>query len=453
MAVELTISSSQGQIAERHDLRLFTPENADKALEKYNEHFIDTGGKYGKTNRELFNEFYAPDVAAFNAKQTRNDRKIGPESTKESRQKTYFDGIEDGTFCYGKGKTKEEAIYEAVLQIGNKDDCGVTDDKFDNKYWMDLKKKDEKAASDYAVKHFNNNARMKDVKAALKKAVRAIQNFDPEHLHVLRAEYHCDEPNGTPHVHIVYTLRATDYQKGMKNRVGSVKALAQMGFEKTVDSEYGITQLHEKFKDIIEEEMIIQNPTLRRKAYSGEHRERSTVSEYKALMEQREINKRYWDEANAKEEQARILQQTAEATLKEIEEKQKELDDAWAEFEEEKAGEMADVYLMKQELEKKMSEVNLLIAELNEIKEITESTAESSEQNVGEYKTRQQWMMSHKRNGKTFEEIYLQEKAAWESKPHLGAGMSKADLQKKQAELIAKAESFEMDDFIGCLQK
>ena len=42
----------------------------------------------------------------------------------------------------------------------------------------------------------------------------------------------------------------------MESRVASVKALEQMGFKKTKESEYGIVQLHEKFKEIIEEEMI-----------------------------------------------------------------------------------------------------------------------------------------------------------------------------------------------------
>ena len=460
MAVELTLSSSQGNTAEVHDRRLFTPRNADKALEKYNEEFVSP---QGKTDAELFNEVYQKDVDAFNAKQTRNDRKMGPESTKESRQKTYYDGLIDGTFCYGKGKTKEEPIYEAVIQIGNKDDCGVTDDKFDSEYWKKLKLEDgdEAGASAYALQHFNNNARMKDCKEILKKSVEDIVALDPEHLIILAAFYHCDEPMGTPHAHIVYTLRATEYKKGMENRVGSVKALAQMGFEKTMDSEYGITQLHEKFKDVMEEEMIIQNPTLRRKALSGQMRGHATPDEFKALMRQQEINKRYWEESVEKEENAKLLQQTAEITLQQAIEKEEEIADAWAEFEEEKAGDMADIIIEKQKLADERAELDAQMdaytAHMTTLQELVGKCKQfnldaEQEQNTQRYSP-EEWLKKHKRNGKTLWEIYLKDKELWENKPHLGAGLSKKDLQNIRAELIEKAEQFETGDIIKGLQK
>ena len=96
----------------------------------------------------------------------------------------------------------------------------------------------------------------KTTKRILHKAVERIATLDPEHLIVIRATYHGDEPCGTGHGHLAYVLRATGYEKGMESRVASVKALEQMGFKKTKESEYGIVQLHEKFKEIIEEEMI-----------------------------------------------------------------------------------------------------------------------------------------------------------------------------------------------------
>ena len=89
-------------------------------------------------------------------------------------------------------------------------------------------------------------------------------------------------------------------------------------------------------------------------------------------------------------------------------------------------GELADVYLMKQELEKKMADVSSLIAEISEFKEI----AAMSEQN-----RRTMWMESHKVGGKTLNELYRE------------------DLQKKQAELIAKAEGFDIADVMEGLQK
>lgn len=70
-------------------------------------------------------------------------------------------------------------------------------------------------------------------KRIINKAVERIANFDPEHLKVLRADWHEDEPCGTGHAHIAYVLKATGYKTGMESRVASVKALEQMGFKKT----------------------------------------------------------------------------------------------------------------------------------------------------------------------------------------------------------------------------
>lgn len=287
----MTVSSSQGRPAEWHDQRLTTPTNADKALENRNEHWI---GDKNTTDADKFNAIFQESVDKFNAKQTRPSRKIGMESTKPERQKSYYDGIVDGTFCYGKGDMQETAIHEAVLQVGNKDDNGVTDTDFDMEQWKVLKKSGhEKEASEYALAHLNKSENTERTKRILHRAVDRIANLDPEHLVVIRADYHGDEPCGTGHGHIAYVLRATGYEKGMDARVGSVTALKQMGFEKTPDKEYGITQLHERFKEIIAEEMVADAleygyEAIQRAPDSGEHRKHSTVGEFRLLAAERQ---------------------------------------------------------------------------------------------------------------------------------------------------------------------
>lgn len=291
MAEVMTVSSSQGRPAEWHDQRLTTPTNADKALENRNEHWI---GDKNTTDADKFNAIFQESVDKFNAKQTRPSRKIGMESTKPERQKSYYDGIVDGTFCYGKGDMQETAIHEAVLQVGNKDDNGVTDTDFDMEQWKVLKKSGhEKEASEYALAHLNKSENTERTKRILHRAVDRIANLDPEHLVVIRADYHGDEPCGTGHGHIAYVLRATGYEKGMDARVGSVTALKQMGFEKTPDKEYGITQLHERFKEIIAEEMVADAleygyEAIQRAPDSGEHRKHSTVGEFRLLAAERQ---------------------------------------------------------------------------------------------------------------------------------------------------------------------
>lgn len=212
--------------------------------------------------------------------------------------------VVDGTFCYGKGKQKETPIQEVVLQIGNKDDNGVTDKDFDMEHWKTLKKSGhEKEASEYAISHLNKSENTERTKRILHKAVERIATLDPEHLIVIRATYHGDEPCGTGHGHLAYVLRATGYEKGMESRVASVKALEQMGFKKTKESEYGIVQLHEKFKEIIEEEMINDAieygyEAIQRTPDSGEHRKRSDVSEFREMAAERQDLKELQMEVN-----------------------------------------------------------------------------------------------------------------------------------------------------------
>lgn len=317
MAIEFTVSSSQGRVAEWHDsvrpngrrLTTICPANVDAALSYRNAHWV---GDLSATDADKFNKIFQSSVDMFNGRQTRPSRKMGPESTDPRRQKSYYEGVVDGTFCTGTGTMKETAIQETVLQIGDKDTNGVTDSSFDIGRWYDLKQAGhEDKASDYALAHLHDDENTERTKRILRRAVNRIAGLDPEHLIILRADYHADEPGGTPHVHIAYTLRATGYKSGMAERVGSVRALAQMGLVKTKDSEYGIVQLHELFRDIIGEEMI--NDALeygyrpfRRKAPSGEKRKRSDVDIYRDMAARKsELDAIEQEQAETARQQAR----------------------------------------------------------------------------------------------------------------------------------------------------
>lgn len=308
MIMEMTVSSSMGRPSEWHSTitkdgrRLKgVPMNADVALATENEHWV---GEYS-SDADKFNKIFEESIASFNAKQTRTDRMMGEQSSKPERQKSYYDGVVDGTFCYGSGKQKETPVQEAVWQIGNKDDNGVTDPSFDPAHWQELKAAGREAdASAYALEHLNRSPYKEITKRILRRAVERIRDLDPEHLVVLRADYHADEPCGTPHVHLAYTLRATGYKTGMESRVASVKALEQMGFEKTADTEWGIVQLHERFKEIMAEEMASDAveygyTAIERKADSGEHRPHSDVETFRRMArEQEELDKRAQQQKN-----------------------------------------------------------------------------------------------------------------------------------------------------------
>lgn len=329
MSIELTISSSQGRVAEWHDtvrpsgrrMTTICPANVDAALSYRNEHWL---GDIRLSDADKFNMIFQPTVDEFNSRQTRPSRKMGPESTDPKRQKSYYDGIVDGTYCTGVGDMKEQAIQETVLQIGDKDSNGTTDSTFDIDHWYDLKRAGyEDRASDYALAHLNNSDTIERTKRILRRAVERIATMDPEHLILLRADYHADEPGGTPHVHIAYTLRATGYASGMAERVGSVRALAQMGFEKHKDTEYGIVQLHEHFRDIIEEEMVQDAleygyRPFRRKAPTGERRRRSDVDIYRDMAAERaalDAIKQEQEETARQQAQTAAEQQKQQDTL------------------------------------------------------------------------------------------------------------------------------------------
>lgn len=290
MSVEMSVSSSQGRPAEFHDKRVYTPNNADPALVNSHERWIDPGSR---TDEMVFNELFQPDVDKFNAKQSRPCRKMGDESTSTERQKSYYAGIVDGTFCFGSGKQQESPIEEIVIQFGNKDDNGVTDPDFDIQHWYDLKARDPDAASKYVQEHLSDAEQTERAKRILHRSVDRIAAIDPEHIVVFRADYHGDEPCGTPHAHLGVIFRATGYKNGMESRVACVKALEQAGFKKTKDKEYGIVQLHERIKDIIEEEMEADAleygyEPIQRKADSGEHRKHSDVDAFRQMAAEQE---------------------------------------------------------------------------------------------------------------------------------------------------------------------
>lgn len=293
MSNEYSISCAKGNIAEWHDSILEDgrrkgglPHNADKSLQHLNEHLY---GDSLLTDGERINKIYEDDVKKFNDKQDRPSRKMGMESSVEKRQKSYYEGLVDGTFCFGKGENQEIPIYEVHLQIGNKDDNGVTDKDFDIEKYYDLKSEDEDKASAYVQEHLNKNESVERSKRILRKSVERLVNYDPEHFVVLRADLHSDEPCGTPGVHLAFNLRGTGYKTGMENRCSSTKALQQMKFRKEPEKEWGIVQLYDKIKDIMEEEMLAdalehKYEPMKRKPPTGEKKAHLEVEPFRQLM-------------------------------------------------------------------------------------------------------------------------------------------------------------------------
>ena len=200
-----SISASQGRIAQYHDEREYIPTNVDERLSKDNKTLVKQDCSY----HDAVNRFFQASVDAYNAKQTRNDRKIDD----------YYQSLEDG-------KRKEKPVYEYVFQIGNRETNGVTCGTEDE-------------------------AKCRE---ALDAAMEQLQDKYPN-LHFLFIGSHGDEPNGTYHYHVAFTPVGTGYGNGMQTRCSLTKALNAMGFKTSNEDGLAIQQWQNDVKDIIEEEM------------------------------------------------------------------------------------------------------------------------------------------------------------------------------------------------------
>lgn len=142
-----SISLAQSnKIALEHDLRRYTPPNADKALSSdRNIYVVKT-----EDIKSEFNELFREAIEEYNKNQPRDSRK---------KTLDYFSELT-------RGSQHERPLYEMVIQIGNNEDNGITDNDFDVEHWQNLKQQGKsKSASQYALSHLN----ISETKAELKR--------------------------------------------------------------------------------------------------------------------------------------------------------------------------------------------------------------------------------------------------------------------------------------------
>lgn len=232
MSGAYSISVTGDDHAENHSRRAYTPSNAERSLQSENIVILDCGN-----DRVAFNDFFRQSILDYNAKQKRDDRK---------KSLDYLQALEAGTEGYGRGEKQEKPFYHHVLQIGNNQTLGVTTDEFDFDQWKQLKKDgkyDEAAA--YVKKHLNRSEDRKQMTAVLEEVGRGLQAKYP-YCKFWGITIHQDEPNGTSHMDIRYTIFTDGEKTGLGKRVSMNKGLAKMGFKS--DRERTALQ---KFQDAI----------------------------------------------------------------------------------------------------------------------------------------------------------------------------------------------------------
>lgn len=228
-----TVSVSVGRVAIDHDIRETISDNVDPSLIHQNEIFIDKLKDFNYDVVAYTNAKFQTDIDEHNLKQKRADRKINT---------TYVEYLEakNQKLIERAAKNKAEGIcksvrkptplvHEYVLQFGNRETNGTLETDIEMN------------------------------RRALKRVVKAIQHDYP-HVDILLCTFHADEPNGTPHAHLLVQFTGEGYTRGLKHEISMNKALECDGIERSnTRGEYSITKWVETLCDdymepVLEEE-------------------------------------------------------------------------------------------------------------------------------------------------------------------------------------------------------
>ena len=277
---EYTISNTSGHCSEEHSRRSYIPFSADKVLTDCNVIIYDCGN-----DRQHLNDKARPYIQEYNNRQKRNNRK-------KDYEDDYVAALEDGRACFGKGDKKEKPFHHDVIQIGNREDFGITDKDFDVSYWRKLKKAGElDAASKYVLKHRNTDTKVNEAIQILCEIAEEIHdNKDNMYSNILvhGLTVHCDEPNGSPHLDFRYTIFTDNERTGVPWRVSDHKGLAKMGFtteSKLIDGQdepemfTALQKFRESINSRIEEKMAEHGWG---RKYLNEHRKHLSTAQYEA---------------------------------------------------------------------------------------------------------------------------------------------------------------------------
>ena len=172
--IKRTISAMVGKGSVNHNSRKFKAANVDGERTCQNIDYCNENIK------DVYHQLFDDALARYNAKQTRDDRRI----------ENYYEKIRSGK--------QEKPFHELILQIGDKDNMGAT----------------------------TENGEL--AKTVLDEYYQGFQKRNPT-LRVFSAHLHMDE--ATPHLHIDFVPFTTGSKRGLDTRVSLKQALATLGFK------------------------------------------------------------------------------------------------------------------------------------------------------------------------------------------------------------------------------
>ena len=224
-----TISISMGKGSVNHNTRKFKAANVDGERSCKNISYCNESIK--KVYHELFDEA----LKKFNERQTRADRRID----------NYYEKI--------RNSKQEKPFYEAVVQIGNKEDMSAIGD----------------------------NAELS--KQIMDEYFSGFKERNP-HLRVFSAHLHLDE--ATPHLHIDFVPFTTGSKRGLETRVSLKQALTAQGFKGGSRGDTEWNQWVQAEKEMLARVMVRYGIEWEQK---GTHSEHLSVLDYKKQERVKEI--------------------------------------------------------------------------------------------------------------------------------------------------------------------
>lgn len=332
-----TLSFSVGHVAPLHDVRQELSENVDPTLSHNNMTLIDKLADFDYDIEAYTNARFQPVLDAYNAKQTRADRRKNKpyvELVKEENAKRIATAQKYKEQGINKTVRKPtELVREYVVQIGDHESNGTLT--------CDMTKNQQFA----------------------REFVEEFQKKNP-HVEILLATFHGDEPNGTPHIHILTQFVGEGYAQGLSQQISTSKALECDGVSRATsrsdDDGFALDRWIKRVKDETMEPLL-HDIFHEERLELNESREHipTPVFRRKAKEEQKYIDEKYEELLQTRDNLVEYRNQLIQAK-KNIETRESTLETEKAEFEAYRASETQKI----QELEHK-AELNVKNTESN----------------------------------------------------------------------------------------
>jgi len=262
-----TISAMRGPGSLKHNRRAFTAENVDAERTRYNVVYKD------EPIKQVYHELFDDALERYNSKQKRKDRCISD----------YYEHLRTGK--------QEKVFHELIVQIGNKDNTGVTTE---------------------------------DGQWAATILDEYMQDFEKRNptLRVFGAFLHMDE--ATPHLHIDFIPYVSGWKgKGMDTKVSLKQALKALGFAGGSKRESELNQWINAEKEQLAAVMERHGIEWEKK---DTHEEHLSVLDFKKKERAKEVAELDAVKQEKQTELAQIQQQTQEAK-RECQKQTKELNE------------------------------------------------------------------------------------------------------------------------------